>query len=141
MHEVYFHHATSAVIVGIVVIVFGSLIPEPTRQKLMAIVLAGASGVYFSGGLGVYEYPLSMAILLFAFVGLRYYPAIGIGWLLHTFSDILHHNIGHPIISFVPTSSAGCAICDAVISLWFFLKAPSVFGIIERPGMSPRQIQ
>lgn len=128
MHEIHTYNVLAATMVGLAVIAFGSLIREPARQRLMAIVLAGAGGVYFNGGLGVYEYPLSLAILACAYLGLRYYPAIGVGWLLHTASDVLHHAIGQPIISFVPTSSAECAVCDAVMAVWFFLRAPSVFG-------------
>ena len=38
-----------------------SLVAEPTRRTLNAIILAGASGVYLSGGFGLWEltYPLS----------------------------------------------------------------------------------
>src|SRR5579862_9502163 len=40
-----------------------SLVAEPTRRTLNAIILAGASGVYLSGGFGLWEltYPVVRA--------------------------------------------------------------------------------
>ncbi len=51
---------------------------------------------------------------------------IGVGWLLHTAWDVLHHLYGNPIIPFVPTSSLGCAICDPVIAVWCFAGGRSL---------------
>ena len=50
-----------------------SLVAEPTRRTLNAIILAGASGVYLSGGFGLWEltYPVIGAAI--AFRGLRSY--------------------------------------------------------------------
>ena len=45
--------------------------------------------------------------------------------MLHTGWDVVHHLLGLPILSFQPTSSAGCAITDLLIALWFFAGAPS----------------
>ncbi|WP_397569555.1 DUF6010 family protein [Schlesneria sp. T3-172] len=132
MNHIQMHDIWGSILVGLVAITIGSLVTEPTRQKSMAIILAGASGSYFNDGLGIYEIPLSAAILLCAGIGLRFYPAIGVGWLLHTTSDVLHHSIGQPIISFLPTSSIGCAVCDVVLAVWFFMKAPSVFNLWRR---------
>ena len=39
--------------------------------------------------------------------------------------DVLHHLYGNPIVPFAPASSAGCAITDAIIAMWFFADAPS----------------
>jgi hypothetical protein len=36
-----------------------------------------------------------------------------------------------PIIPFLSNSSAGCAITDAVIAVWFFANAPSIFDIAK----------
>jgi len=60
-----------------------SLVAEPTRRTLNAIVLAGASGVYLSGGFGLWEltYPVIGAAV--AFGGLRSYRVLGVGWLIH----------------------------------------------------------
>src|SRR5262249_35086219 len=60
----------------------------------------------------------------------RSYRFIGIGWLLHTGWDILHHLYGNPLLPFDPTSSLGCAICDPVIAAWCFAGAPSLLEII-----------
>jgi drug/metabolite transporter (DMT)-like permease len=38
------------IVVGLVYIALASLFPEPTRQKVNAVVLAGAGAVYISGG-------------------------------------------------------------------------------------------
>ena len=45
---------------ALVFVVVMSLVAEPTRRTLNAIILAGASGVYLSGGFGLWEliYPV-----------------------------------------------------------------------------------
>ena len=49
---------------------------------------------------------------------------------LHTGWDVVHHFLRRcPILSFQPTSSAGCAITDLLIALWFFAGAPSLGGL------------
>src|ERR1700752_2133543 len=112
-----------------------SLVAEPTRRTLNAIILAGASGVYLSGGFGLWEltYPVIGAAV--AFRGLRSYRVIGVGWLIHAAWDIAHHLWGNPIWPFMPTSAFGCMIFDSVISLWFLAGAPSV---VRRPQSAVR---
>ena len=66
-----------------------------------------------------------------AYRGLRSYGFIGVGWLLHTGWDVLHHLYGNPIVPFVPDSSLGCAICDPVIALWCFAGGPSVYDLFR----------
>jgi hypothetical protein len=66
-----------------------------------------------------------------AYRGLSDYRFIGMGWLLHTAWDVVHHLYGNPIVSFVPGSSAGCAICDPVLALWYFRGAPSIYSWIK----------
>jgi len=102
-----------------------SLVPAPTRRTLNAIILAGASGVYLSGGFGVWElaYPIIGAAM--AFHGLRSYRFIGAGWLLHAAWDLAHHLWGNPIWPFMPSSAFGCLIFDAMIAPWFLAGAPS----------------
>src|SRR5271154_3655568 len=73
----------------------------------------------------MWEMAFCTVVAICAYNGLRSYRFIGIGWLLHTAWDILHHLYGHPIIPFLPTSSFGCAVCDPVIALWCFAGAPS----------------
>ena len=103
-----------------------SRVAEPTRRTLNAIILAGASGVYLSGGFGLWElvYPVIGAAV--AFRGLRSYRVIAVGWLVHAAWDIAHHLWGNPIWPFMPTSAFGCMIFDSVIALWFLAGAPSV---------------
>src|SRR5215204_6660598 len=67
-----------------------------------------------------------------AYKGLRSYNFIGVGWLLHTGWDVLHHLYGDPIVPFAAGSSFGCAICDPVIALWCFVGALSVYDLLRR---------
>ena len=103
----------------------------------MAILVAGASGVYFNGGLGAWEYAFAGVILLVAYGGLRSYAWLGVGWLLHTSWDVLHHLYGTPIIVLVPLSSAQCALCDVLIAGWFFGGAPSTYAVAARLWKRP----
>jgi hypothetical protein len=112
-----------------------SLVAEPTRRTLNAIILAGASGVYLSGGFGLWEltYPVIGAAI--AFRGLRSYRFIGIGWLIHACWDIAHHVWGNPIWPFMPSSAFGCMIFDSLIAPWFLAAAPS---FLRRPHAAMR---
>nr|GFC70465.1 hypothetical protein [Tanacetum cinerariifolium] len=49
--------------------------------EAMAILVAGASGVYFNGGLGTWEYAFASVVLLVAYGGLNSYAWLGVGWL------------------------------------------------------------
>ena len=112
-----------------------SRVAEPTRHTLNAIILAGASGVYLSGGFGLWElsYPvLGAAIGLRA---LRSYRWIGAGWLIHAGWDIAHHLWGNPIWPFMPSSAFGCMVFDSMIAIWFLAGAPS---FLERPHAAVR---
>jgi hypothetical protein len=101
-----------------------SLVAEPARRTLNAIILAGASGVYLSGfGLCELIYPVIGATL--GFRGLRSYPWIGVGWLIHAGCDIAHHLWGHPIWPFMPSSAFGCMVFDSLIAPWFLAGAPA----------------
>ena len=112
-----------------------SLLKEPQRRSFMAIMIAGAGAAYLSGGgLGGWEFAFTAVVTFCAYQGLRSYRFIGIGWILHTGWDLVHHFYGNPIIPFLPLSSLGCAITDAVIAMWFFANAPSVFDFARRPA-------
>ena len=63
---------------------------------------------------------------------LRSYRFIGVGWLLHTGWDVLHHLCATDTVPFAGGSSFGCAICDPVIALWCFAGAPSVYALFRR---------
>ncbi|WDF66968.1 DUF6010 family protein [Sphingobacterium oryzagri] len=129
--------ALAAVIIAIVFIAIMSCIREPFRQKINALLIAGAGAVYWSGGLGAWEFVFSTIMLFIAFKGLKHYYFIGIGWLLHTGWDILHHLYADPIVYFEPSSSAGCAVCDPIIAIWFFLGAPSIWNLFNKPQTIP----
>jgi len=96
-----------------------SLVREPTRLRVNALLVAGASGVYLSGGLGLWE--LLFPALLFPIVyrAQTSYRFVGIAWLLHAAWDVVHHLYANPIWPFIPTSSFGCMVFDTLIALWF----------------------
>lgn len=115
-------------IVGLVYIALLALLPEPARQRLNALMLAGAGGAYISGGsLGLWELAFAAVVMICAYQGLTNYAWLGIGWLLHASWDIVHHLRGAPMIPELAHSSFGCAICDPIIAIWLFLGAPSIY--------------
>jgi hypothetical protein len=103
-----------------------SLARDPGRRTFNAILVAGASGVYLHGGFGVWELLFPLAALPVANRGLRSYRFIGLAWVMHACWDLPHHLWGNPIWPFMPTSSFGCIIFDALIAVWFFAGAPSL---------------
>lgn len=113
---------------ALVFVAIMSLVREPARRSYNAILVAGASGVYLSGGLGPWEL-LYTAVAggWVAYLGLRSYRFIGIAWLMHSSWDLVHHFYGNAIWPFMPTSSFGCMIFDAIIAIWFFAGAPQTF--------------
>ena len=103
-----------------------SRVGEPHRRRLNAMLAAGASGVYMSGGgFGVWELIYPAIAMPLAYLGLGSYRFIGLAWLTHSAWDIAHHVWGHPIWPFMPTSSFGCLIFDAGIAMWFVAGAPA----------------
>jgi Family of unknown function (DUF6010) len=120
------------VMIAIAFILLVSLIKEPNRRSFMAILVAGAGAAYLSGGgFGKWELGFCTGMAFCAYRGLKSYRFIGIGWLLHTAWDILHHLYGNPLLPFDATSSLGCAICDPVIAVWCFAGAPSLQHLIR----------
>jgi hypothetical protein len=107
-------------------IVSMSLVKEPVRRQLNAIVVAGVSGAYLSGGFGLWELWYPVAGTTLGYLGLRSHRYIGIAWLLHAGWDLAHHLYGNPIWPFMPTSSFGCLIFDTVLGMWFLAGAPSL---------------
>src|SRR5512132_3340805 len=94
------------VIGAVIFVLLMSLVTEPARRDVNAIIVAGVTGVYLSGGgFGVWELLFPVIAMPFAYRGLRAYPFIGIVWLMHSGWDILHHLWGKPIWPFMPTSS------------------------------------
>jgi Family of unknown function (DUF6010) len=125
-------NAIAAVMIALLYITISSLANEPNRQKISAVIIAGAGSVYWSGGLGIAEYIFATAMLFMAFKGLTNYKYIGVAWLMHTTWDVLHHLYANPIVPFSASSSAGCAVCDSVLAIWFFYNAPSAFDLLKK---------
>jgi hypothetical protein len=124
---------------AVIFVLVMSLVKEPARHNYNAIFVAGASGVYLSGGLGMWEL-LYVAVAggVVSYLGLRSHRFIGLAWLMHAGWDVVHHLYGNPIWPFMPTSSFGCMVFDALIAIWFFAGAPSVFALGRgKPAVSP----
>ncbi len=97
-----------------------------------------AGAAYLSGGaLGLWELVFTAVVTFCAYKGLTNYTWLGVGWLLHTCWDVVHHLKGAPIIPALSHSSFGCAICDPVIALWMFRGAPPL-PTPRRQAVSPR---
>ena len=119
--------------VGAVVFVLTmSLVREPARRSFNAILVAGASGVYLSGGLGPWELLYPAIATPVAYLGLRSHRFIGLAWVMHASWDLVHHLYGNAIWPFMPTSSFGCLLFDILIAAWFFAGAPSLFAFLPR---------
>ncbi len=118
----------AAVLVGVVYVCLNSLIrSDQTRRRFNAVMVGGAGAAYLSGGgLGIWEFVFTGVVTYVAYRGLESWTFIGIGWLLHTAWDVVHHVRGEPIIPFADHSSLGCAVCDPVIAVWCLAGGPAV---------------
>ncbi|GAA5170855.1 MULTISPECIES: DUF6010 family protein [Amycolatopsis] len=116
------------ILIGILYALLNSLIRDPvSRRRFNALMVGGAGAAYLSSGaLGPWEIAVTALITYCAYRGLDSWTFIGIAWLLHTATDIVHHLKGAPILPFAHTSSLGCAICDPVIAIWCFAGGPRV---------------
>src|SRR5262249_16816076 len=76
--------------------------------------------------------------LIRGYRGLELWTFIGVGWLLHTVWDMVHHLLGHPIIPFAHASSLGCATCDPVIALCCLAGGPSVTSMLRTQNIRRR---
>jgi len=135
--ELRFIDLVGASIGGLLFIAIMSFVPEPSRQRFNAIFVAGAGSAYLNGGLGGWEFAYIALATVLAFKGLSSYRYIGIAWLSHTIWDVIHHFYATPIWPWMPTSSAGCAVFDAVIALWFLFHAPSAFDWLRSKQIQP----
>jgi uncharacterized protein DUF6010 len=123
--------------IGAVLFMLGmSLVKEPVRRTLNAVVVAGTCGVYLNGGFGFWELLYPALATPIVYLGLQSYRFIGLAWLMHAAWDLPHHLWGNPIWPFMPTSSFGCMIFDTLIAIWFLAGAPSLFssGLRFRAG-------
>ena len=107
-------------------------VPEPTRRTFNAVFVAGASGVYLSGGFGVWELAYPLLVTPIVYRGLASHRFIGLAWLTHAAWDLPHHLWGHPIWPFMPTSSFGCVVFDTLIAIWFLAGAPTLTRSAQR---------
>ncbi|WBB89250.1 DUF6010 family protein [Verrucosispora sp. WMMC514] len=125
-------------LIGVLYVCLNSLIREPHRRRLNAVMIAGAGAAYLSGGgLGAWEFPFVAVLVYVAFRGLESWRWIGVGWLLHTGWDVVHHLKGNPIIPFAHDSSFGCAICDPVIALWCLTGGWSLRDLLRLRSAEP----
>ncbi|MFD0006878.1 DUF6010 family protein [Streptomyces sp. NPDC127178] len=125
-------HYVAPIGIGLLYALLMSLIREPHRRRFNAVMVAGAGAAYLSGGgMGGWEFAFTAVVTYVAYRGLDSWTFIGIGWLLHTAWDIVHHIKGNPIIPFLHTSSLGCAICDPVIALWCFAGGKTPRELVE----------
>src|ERR1044072_4112479 len=123
------------VVVGLVYVALCSLVPEPSRQKVNAVMVAGAGAAYLSGGaLGLAELAFTAAVTFCAYRGLTTYAWLGVRWLPHTAGDGVHHPEHAPILPAPADCSFGCAIGAPVIAVGLFRGAPSVWS-----RLSPRR--
>ena len=115
-------------------IVLSSLAEGSKRRQLNAIVLASVASVYADAGFGFWEFPFIFVIGYCAYRGLRAtddragYTMIGLGWLLHGLWDLAHHVNGWPMITWWPAASIECVIIDAILTVYFWTGAKSIFG-------------
>lgn len=128
----------AALLVGVAYVCLNSLIRvDDVRRRVNAIMVAGAGAAYLSGGgLGGWEFAFTGVLAYVAYRGLESWTFIGVGWLLHTAWDVVHHVRGEPIIPFAEHSSLGCAVCDPVIAVWCLAGGPVLLG---RPGRARAQ--
>jgi hypothetical protein len=129
MHEVPAVHVMNVIgplFAAVVFVAVMSLIREPARRNLNAVLVAGSTLAYLGGGFGVWELVYPAIATPIAYFALGSYRLVGIGWLMHAGWDVLHHLYGHPIWPFMPTSSFGCFLFDSAIAVWFLAGAPSI---------------
>jgi len=120
------------ILIGLAYVCLMSLIREPHRRRLNALMIAGAGAAYLSGGgFGPWELAFTVVVTYCAYRGLDSWTFIGIGWLVHTAWDVLHHLNGHSLLPFADGSALGCAICDPVIAVWCLAGGFSVTGYLR----------
>jgi hypothetical protein len=114
-------------LVGVLYVCLSSLIRQPYHRSFNAIMVAGTGATYLSGGgLSSWELAFTAVLTYVAYRSLESWTLTGVGWLLHTGWDILHHLHGNPIIPFAHDSSLGCTICDPDIAIWCLVGGPSI---------------
>lgn len=131
-HEIHLMNVLGPMLGAAAFIAVMSAIREPARQRFNAVFAGGAGAAYLNGGLGLWEFAYVLLAVWVAYLGLREYRFIALAWLLHTAWDVVHHLYGNPIWHWAPLSSFGCAVMDALIAVWFWKGAPSLFSLAAR---------
>lgn len=124
------HLAQHLVTNGIYAILFAAVVgilKEPARQKSMAILIAMAGGLFAVEPFAELGFCFGALIAVCGYFGLKWYPSIGIGWILHACWDTVRYFNDAGLVGQEPHSSLGCAIFDPMIAVWFFFGAPSVW--------------
>jgi hypothetical protein len=127
MHEIHVMDVLGPVLAAGVFVAVMSLVREPARHKLNAVLVAGSVLAYLSGGFGAWELVYPALATPVAYAALRSYRYVALGWVMHAAWDVAHHLYGNPIWPWMPTSSFGCLVFDSAIALWFLAGAPSIF--------------
>src|SRR5262245_65438808 len=103
---------------ALVFVIIMSLVNEPARRTINAMIVAGASGAYLSGGgLGMWEVAFPVIAMPIAYRGLRSYSFIGLAWLMHSCWAIVHHLWGNSNWPCMPPRPFGCTIVDHLIGV------------------------
>jgi hypothetical protein len=118
--------AVGPVMGALIFVLVMQCVPEPARRTFNAVLVGGASGVYLSGGFGVWELAYPVLVTPVVYRGLTSHRFIGVAWVLHAAWDLAHHLWGNPIWPFMPTSSFGCVVFDALLAVWFLAGAPTL---------------
>ncbi|MBZ4324362.1 DUF6010 family protein [Streptomyces huiliensis] len=121
--------------IGLLYALVMSLVAEAHRLRLNAVMVAGAGAAYLGGGgMGGWEFAFTALATYVAYRALDSWTFVGVGWLLHTAWDVVHHLKGSPLLPFAHGSSLGCAICDPVIALWCLRGGPSPRELLRGGG-------
>jgi hypothetical protein len=126
--------AILAMLVASVFLLVSSLVREPNRQHLMAMLMAGAGAAYLNGGIGVWALACTAVATCCASQGLQSESFIGLGWMLPTVWGVIYHVYGNANLPCIPTSSTQCAMTETFIALWLFAPAPSVCDDVQHRG-------
>ncbi len=119
---------------ALVFIAIMSLVKEPLKRQINVVIAGGFTTIYVNGGFGAWEFAYMALATIPAVLGHRSYKYIGVVWLMHTGWDLVHHFYGMPLWHFAELSSLGCAVMDAIVAIWFFAGAPSIFSALSREG-------
>lgn len=128
--EIQFSHFWMSAIPAVVFVLVMSLVREPARQRLNSVLAGGLASLYVNGGLGLWEFVYMGLATIPAYLGLRSYRFIGVAWLMHTGWDLVHHFYANAIWHWAEMSSFGYAVMNALVAVWFFAGAPSVYALL-----------